>query len=154
MSDTFDEIFDAQGIKMPEVRTPVQGVVDTKEYAPEGGWQPEQFPQITTVLIPCTSNPSTAPDPRIYLLPDGWMFMEVGNVRVAIPNRGEWDKLVHMGECMWNTFEKNQAEAKLAAEDSQPWVPEQGELDELSSLLASSANGKEDSGDHKADNPR
>jgi hypothetical protein len=38
---------------------------------------------------------------------DGWMLIETGNVRVALPDREEWDKLVAMGEALWNTHTNN-----------------------------------------------
>jgi hypothetical protein len=176
MSETFDEargplkreqdelanikeqMQSAIGMEYP-LAHPIQDPVDIKQYAPEGGWQTEQFPALTAVLIPYTCNPNLAPDPHIYLLPDGWCFIEIGNVRVAISNRGEWDKLVHMVECMWNTFERNQEQAKLAAEDSQPWVPTDDEIEEFGELLNAGdrvlpSNGKENSDDHQAHDPR
>jgi hypothetical protein len=137
-----------------KIREPIE--VEIREYAPEGGWQPEQFPQLTVVSIPYTSNPNLTPDPRVYCLPDGWMFVEIGTVRLAVPNRDEWNKLVYMVTCMYNTAEKTRADAARAKEDSEPWEPDPAELDEFSSLLSSAldkGNGRESRDDDQADHP-
>lgn len=91
-------------------------------YAPEGGWQPTDFPQMSVALIPYTANAGVRADPSITIIPEGWMFVEAGNVRIALPDRVEWAKFVNMGERLWNTHERQQAEAKEAAEqDVEPW---------------------------------
>ena len=76
------------------------------EFVPEDGWQPEDYPQLTVAPIPYTSSPHPKPDPYLTITPTGWLFMEIGNTRVAIPDEEEWEKLVHMVECMWNTFRR------------------------------------------------
>ena len=81
-------------------------------FAPEGGFVPEDFPQLTVAPIPYTSNPMVRPDPHISILPDGWLYIEVGNVRIALPDREEWDKLVSMGERLWNTHQRDVSNKK------------------------------------------
>lgn len=72
---------------------------------PEGGFAPEAFPQITIDPIPYTTNPLIRPDPRMHVTDEGWLYIEVGTIRIAIPDREEWDKLVHMVEAMFNTHD-------------------------------------------------
>ncbi len=84
---------------------------------PEGGFLPEHFPALSVDLIPYTSNPAMHSDPDISIQSNGWAFIHVGNVRVAIPDREEWDKLVAMMEAMWNTHELH-AHAKEVTDGS------------------------------------
>lgn len=72
---------------------------------PPDGWELADFPAITTDLIPYTSNVQIRADPRIAITPEGWMYIEVGNVRIAISDREEWHKLVTMGEASWNSYQ-------------------------------------------------
>lgn len=87
--------------------------------APEGGFSPDAFPSLTVDLIPYTANPLIRPDPSITITDDQWMCIELGNVRVAIPDREEWNKLVRMGEAMWNTHEAKVNE-QMRAQTSEP----------------------------------
>jgi hypothetical protein len=121
--------------------------VDTVEpepldpYAPEGGWQPADFPQLSVVLIPYTANSGVRADPSITIIPDGWMFIETGNVRLAVPDRIEWAKFVNMGERMWNTHERDLAEAKAAEQDVESWnTPNHSASTESSALSAPEAS--------------
>ena len=90
-----------------------------EESAPEGGilqqevWRPEDFPQLTVDWIPYTSNPQLRPDPTIIIQPDGWAYIQVGTVRLALPNREEWEKLVRMMATLWATFEAKKADSTL-----------------------------------------
>jgi hypothetical protein len=77
------------------------------EYVPEDGWLPEAYPQLTVAPIPYTSQAADRADPFITITAAGWMFIEVGNIRIALPDREEWDKLVGMGERMWNSWQAN-----------------------------------------------
>ena len=70
---------------------------------PEVGFLPESYPALTVDFIPYTTNPVMRPDPDISIQSNGWLYLHVGNVRVAIPDREEWDKLTTMVEAMWNT---------------------------------------------------
>ena len=79
--------------------------------APEGGWQLEDFPQITVVSIPYATNTSPRPDPAISFTTEGQLVMDLGGVRLAFPDRVQWTKLTHMVECLWNTFEDTQGES-------------------------------------------
>lgn len=72
---------------------------------PEAGFLPESYPALTVDLIPYTTNPAMRPDPDISIQSNGWAYIHIGNVRVAIPDREEWDKLVAMMEALWNTHE-------------------------------------------------
>lgn len=74
---------------------------------PKDGFQPEHFPSVAVAFIPFNSVNAhqPRPDPAMTISTDGWMFIETGNVRLAIPDREEWDKLVSMGEALWNTHE-------------------------------------------------
>ncbi len=90
---------------------------DVTPMVPEGGFLPEHFPALSVDLIPYTSNPAMHSDPDIAIQSNGWAFIHVGNVRVAIPDREEWDKLVAMMEAMWNTHELH-AHAKEVTDGS------------------------------------
>lgn len=78
---------------------------------PAEGFLPESYPALTVDFIPYTSNPVMRPDPDISIQSNGWAYIHVGNVRVAIPDREEWDKLVAMMEAMWNTHAAQREEA-------------------------------------------
>ena len=78
---------------------------------PAEGFLPENYPALTVDFIPYTSNPVMRPDPDISIQSNGWAYIHVGNVRVAIPDREEWDKLVAMMEAMWNTHAAQREEA-------------------------------------------
>lgn len=80
---------------------------DPDLFAPEGGWMPEDFGQITVAPIPYTSNSWVRPDPHWSIQGDGWLYIEVGNVRIAIPDEEEWNKLVSMGNRMWNSHRRS-----------------------------------------------
>ena len=76
------------------------------EFVPEDGWAPEDYPQITVAPIPYTSSSYQRADPYITITTTGWLFLEVGNIRIAIPDEEEWEKFTHMVECMWNTWRR------------------------------------------------
>jgi hypothetical protein len=82
---------------------------DDRPTIPESGFMPEQFPSMAVALIPYNSGSALhpRPDPAMSITDDGWMLIETGNVRVALPDREEWDKLVAMGEALWNTHTNN-----------------------------------------------
>jgi hypothetical protein len=88
-------------------------------FAPEGGWPPDAFPQLTFAPISYTTDPLIRPDPRMHINEEGWLYVEAGNTRMAIPDREEWAKFVHMGEAMFNTHERQivAASAEPVAED-------------------------------------
>ena len=67
------------------------------EGVPEGGFLPEAYPQLTVAPIPYTSQAADRADPFMTITTSGWMFLEIGNTRLALPDREEWDKLVGMG---------------------------------------------------------
>lgn len=96
---------------MGEIPTPAE-VVDALDgfrvLVPEQGFMAEQFPAMTVDFIPYTTSPAMRPDPDISIQSTGWLYIHVGNVRVALPDREEWDKLVGMVEAMWNTHEAQQ----------------------------------------------
>lgn len=79
------------------------------QFTPEGGFAPAAFPQLTFAPIPYTTDPLIRPDPRIHITNEGWLYIEAGNTRLAIPDREEWGKLVAMVEAMFNTHEFNVA---------------------------------------------
>lgn len=72
---------------------------------PPNGFSPLDFPSLAVQLIPYNSDPNLRPDPTMAIREDGWLYIEVGNVRVAVPDREEWAKLVTMGERLWNTHD-------------------------------------------------
>lgn len=78
-------------------------------YAPAGGWHPDDFPSLSVAIIPYTTNALVRADPSFTINTDGWMFLELGNVRLAIPDREEWAKLINIGERLWNTHERDVA---------------------------------------------
>lgn len=99
----------------PTLTEPVEILTEPElPFAPPDGWMPEAFPSLTVAPIPYTSNPQVRTDPYIQIVPDGWMFIEVGNVRIAIPDEEEWNKLVYMGQALWNTHNKAVAEQQAA----------------------------------------
>lgn len=81
------------------------------ELIPEGGWATEDFPKLSVDHIPYTANADARPDPVMSILESGWLYVDVGNIRLAIPDREEWEKFVSMGSRMFNTYEY-QVEAK------------------------------------------
>lgn len=95
-----DQIQDALADKVAQLDP-----ADFTDVVPEGGWLPHHYPQITTAPIPYTTNAEARPDPYMTITATGWLFIEVGNTRIAIPDREEWDKLINMGERMWNSYE-------------------------------------------------
>lgn len=82
---------------------------DPLPLAPAAGWHPDDFPQLTVVFVPYTTEPKMRADPTISVLADGWLYLQLGNIRVAIPDREEWNKLVHMVEATFNTHERDRA---------------------------------------------
>lgn len=89
---------------------------------PPEGWQIEDFPQLTVMPIPYATNPRLRADPAMSISPEGWLYIDAGMVRVAFPNRDEFDKFVDMAERMYNSHEIAQQSRDLAkmtvAEDS------------------------------------
>lgn len=77
---------------------------------PENGFSPGDFPQLSVAQIPYTTNTLIRPDPMCTIGTDGWLFIEAGTVRVALPNRQEWGKLVWLVEALWNSHELSQQE--------------------------------------------
>jgi len=77
---------------------------------PPNGFLPEDFPSVAVAFIPYNSGSAHEPraDPIMRINDDGWMFIETGNVRLALPDREEWAKFVMMGEALWNTHMINQ----------------------------------------------
>lgn len=76
------------------------------EYPPAGGWPADAFPQITIDHIPYTSNPNMRPDPYLHVTQGGWMYIEAGGHRIAVPDREEWEKLKRIADCTWNDYER------------------------------------------------
>jgi hypothetical protein len=117
---------------------------------PEHGFQPEDFPQVTVVQIPYTSNTGVRPDPIATIGTDGWLFIETGNVRIAIPDRIQWGKLVYLVEALWNSHELSEKE-KIDDDSSTdepgqpehdvPGVDQQRPRDEVSSSPEAATNG-------------
>ena len=97
------------------------------QYVPEEGFPSEDYPQLTTAPIPYTAHAEARPDPYITVTPTGWMFVEIGNVRVAIPDRREWDKLIDMGERLWNSWELAHSTPPTLESFPPPEVPTEGD---------------------------
>jgi len=76
------------------------------QYPPPNGWLPDDFPQITIDHISYTSNPMIRPDPTILIERGGWMYIETGGHRIAIPDEAEWEKFKRMGDCTWNDYRR------------------------------------------------
>src|SRR5947209_939813 len=72
---------------------------------PPNGFSPLDFPSIAVMLVAYNANANIRPDPHMQIREDGWLYIETGNVRLALPDREEWSKLVMMGERLWNTHE-------------------------------------------------
>ena len=85
---------------------------------PESGFPPESYPALTVDLIPYTSSPMMRPDPDISIQSNGWAYIHIGNVRVAIPDREEWDKLATMMDALWNTHEARTREVNDGSSDA------------------------------------
>lgn len=75
-------------------------------FPPEDGWPPHAFPQVTIDHIPHTSNPYIAPDPMMTITRHGWLHIETGGHRIAIPDREEWVKFKNMVDATWNDYER------------------------------------------------
>lgn len=86
---------------------------------PPNGFSPTDFPSIAVALIPYNASAVIRPDPNMSINEEGWLFIETGNVRIAVPDREEWAKLVTMGERLWNTHElaKHHRSKQLAHQD-------------------------------------
>lgn len=87
---------------------PVDTVPSAQQLPPPDGWGPGDFPALSVAMIAYTANTALRPDPTISITTEGWMFIDVGNVRLGLPNRLEWAKLVHMANCTWNEHEVDQ----------------------------------------------
>lgn len=72
---------------------------------PERGWHPDDFPVLTVDLIPHSSSSRVRADPMLTVNENGWLLIESGNVRLALPDRVEWGKLSYMVECLWNAHQ-------------------------------------------------
>jgi hypothetical protein len=88
---------------------------------PPSGWLPKDFPHLTVDLVPYSTNAFPRADPYMTITPQGWLYVEVGNYRLAIPDQEEWDKFVYMITCLWNSFALAQQQAA---------IPQEGESDE------------------------
>jgi hypothetical protein len=78
-------------------------VVDEVPLIPEGGFSPGDFPRVSVAMIPYSSQTLVHPDPVATINTDGWLFIDTGMVRFALPNRDEWNKLTTMIEALWNS---------------------------------------------------
>ena len=85
----------------PLVVEEVPAPVEAPAVAPDGGWEPNDFPQLTALFIPYSSRVGLRPDPLISIQNDGSMLIELGNIRLAVPDREEWQKLVTMVSQLW-----------------------------------------------------
>lgn len=95
----------------PPTSTPPTGAteeVSLAPAAPDDVWLPEQFPALVFDHIPYTCNPAMRADPTISINAEGWVYIEGGNSRMAIPGREDWNKLVAMVEHMWVLFAQQQ----------------------------------------------
>jgi hypothetical protein len=92
---------------------------------PAAGWHPDDFPKITTDLIPYASK-TFGPDPFMTITEQGWLYIEVGNVRLAIPDLEEWNKFTHMAGCMWNAHRLAQRTTSPQGEEDHGSNPDQG----------------------------
>ena len=81
---------------------------------PANGFMPNDFPQVMVVNIPYISGHAhePRPDPAMSINDEGWMLIETGTVRFALPDREEWRKLTLMGEALWNSHELKLDEEK------------------------------------------
>jgi hypothetical protein len=113
-------------------------------FPPPNGWQPQDFPQVTFAFIPYTSQAMPRADPFMTVTPDGWLYVEAGNVRMAIPDLEEWEKFAYMVTCLWNAYRLNQMQAA---------TPE-GEDDDGSSTDQGSLDGQDALADHGEPGPR
>lgn len=82
--------------------------VDPLPLVPEGGFAPQDFPKVSVALIPYGSQSFVRADPVSSINSDGWLFIDTGNVRFAVPSRGEWNKLTAMVEALYNSHELEQ----------------------------------------------
>lgn len=85
---------------------------------PENGFAPEDFPQVTVLQIPYATNTLIRPDPLATVNQDSSLFIDLGNVRIAFPDRVQWGKLVYLVEALWNSHELQQNEEKNDDGDS------------------------------------
>lgn len=83
-------------------------IVDPLPLVPEGGFAPQDFPKVSVALIPYGSQSFVRPDPVSSINSDGWLFIDTGNVRFAVPSRDEWNKLSVMIESLYNSHELEQ----------------------------------------------
>jgi hypothetical protein len=81
-------------------------VITEDKGAPTSGWLPEDFPQLSVASIPYTSNANIRTDPTISVMDTGWIYVEVGQTRIAIPDEEEWGKLVNMVDRMIVTHKR------------------------------------------------
>lgn len=75
---------------------------------PANGWHPFDFPELTFDLIPYSSSANFKADPNMTVTTAGWLYIEAGNGRIALPDRAEWNKFVYMVECLWNAHQLSQ----------------------------------------------
>jgi hypothetical protein len=90
--------------------------VDDFPLPPPNGWLPKDFPNLTVDWVPYSTNSLPRADPFMTITPAGWLYIEVGNFRLAIPDVEEWEKFVHMVSCLWNSFALAQHHAATPAE--------------------------------------
>ena len=67
--------------------------VDPLPLVPEGGFAPQDFPRVSVALIPYGSQSFVRADPVSSINSEGWLFIDTGNVRFAVPSREDWNKL-------------------------------------------------------------
>lgn len=83
---------------------------------PQGGFPIEAFPQLIVVNNTYTSNAAARPDPLLTINSEDQLLVDVGNVRVGIPTRQEWRKLVWMVEALWNSHDLNNQQQQAIQE--------------------------------------
>ena len=71
---------------------------------PDSGWLPKDFPQLTVDQVPYSTNAMPRADPFITITPNGWLYIEAGNTRFALPDQEEWNKFAYMVTSLWNAY--------------------------------------------------
>lgn len=98
---------------------PVDTVTTNYPLPPENGWLPKDFPHLTIDHIPYSTNAMPRADPFMTITPEGWLFIEAGNIRMALPDLEEWQKFVYMVTCLWNSYALAQQQAATPDEGEQ-----------------------------------
>lgn len=105
-----------KGIRMSSSEIPL---------VPEGGFPIEAFPVVMALSTTYTTCAGPHPEPMLTINHQNQLMVDVSTIRLVLPSREEWRKLVWMVEALWNSHELANEQELLSPQQFIDVLPEE-----------------------------